>query len=485
MGYDGTIVIGTKIDTKNFDKQIEDIERTINELEEELRISEEFGGYSTRDIEQINIELEKAKNKYVDLRKQQERLNQQGLKDVEESMDNISTKATGIVKKIGKWALAVFSVRTAYNAVTKASSNLAQYDKQYASNLEYITFALTTMIAPVLKFIVNLATTLLQLFNSIVNAIFGVNLFANATAKNFKKMSASASSMKKSLQTAGFDEMNVLSDTSDSGGGGFKAPSIDLSQVKEFDFSVVTGFLDKVKNAFSTTYDEIIANFSEMLSQLGFSDEFIEAFELTAEGIKRIIEGIIDTIKGVIEIVWGLLTGNKELVKQGFKDLIVGLSEILSGFIQTALGLLKLIWEGLVDIFSPVAEWIWQKVILPVINWFKNLWDNIVTGVTNAVNKVKSIFNTVKTFLKSIVDSIISLFKTIGTKVGDGVSRAFKSVVNAVLAGIERILNSPINTINSLINEVNKLPRSRNKQIANIQFTKDAFKDRWFSKYAF
>mgnify|MGYP003295738119 CR=1 FL=1 len=196
---------------------------------------------------------------------------------------------------------------------------LAQYNKEYGANLEYIRFVLAQAIAPVLQFIVNLSFKLLNFINAIVQALFGVNLFSKASVKDFQKMSGSAASIKKSLQTAGFDEMNVLSDSSSGGGGGFTSPTMDITKMEQLTFGTITNLLDKIKGAVGRTFDEIGENISTVLTDLGFSEEFVRTFELAVEGVKRIFEGLIDTIKGVLEIIWGLLTGDAELVKQGFK----------------------------------------------------------------------------------------------------------------------------------------------------------------------
>ena len=115
-------------------------------------------------------------------------------------------------------------------------------------------------------------------------------------------------------------------------------------------------------------------------------------------------------------------------------------------------------WDKIKEVLGKVGDWINKNIIQPVANFFKGLWNGIVTGVTNAVQGVKNAFNAVVTFFKNIINKIVGLFTTIGTKVGNAVSGAFKAVVNAVLRTIENILNSPIRAVNSLINVINAIP---------------------------
>lgn len=145
------------------------------------------------------------------------------------------------IKNVAKLALGIFGLRSAYMVLRRASSDLASYDKQYATNLEYIRYALTQMIAPVLQWIVNLAAKLLGYINAIMQGWFGINLFSRGSAESFNKMKAGASGALKAVkeikkQLAGFDEINMLTDQSDTGtsagAGGVGMPSFDLSAMQ-------------------------------------------------------------------------------------------------------------------------------------------------------------------------------------------------------------------------------------------------------------
>ena len=93
-----------------------------------------------------------------------------------------------------------------------------------ATDIEYIRFALASTLQPVIEWMVKAVFTLLAYVNYLAKAWFNIDLFANASAKNFNKMNKSAKELKNQL--AGFDEMNVLGDTS---GEKTKTPSVDLS----------------------------------------------------------------------------------------------------------------------------------------------------------------------------------------------------------------------------------------------------------------
>lgn len=200
--------------TQKYSKQFS----TIDEINDKLKNNQLQQGLINSKIDEANDKLSQAK----------------GYENVKGQLGKISNSTSDIIKKVGRWALAVFSVRSAYMFIRQLSGTLAQYNAQYGANLEYIRYALAQAIAPVLEYLVDLAFKLLSYLNYIVNAWFGINLFSKASAKNFASMAGSASSIKKSLQSTSFDEMEVLADTSSSGGGGgVGIPSFDLSDMNK------------------------------------------------------------------------------------------------------------------------------------------------------------------------------------------------------------------------------------------------------------
>ena len=68
---DGEITIGTKLDTKQFDAQITELERKVNDIEKMLEDPKKLG-LSSRDVQELEVELEKAKNKLISLRQQKD-----------------------------------------------------------------------------------------------------------------------------------------------------------------------------------------------------------------------------------------------------------------------------------------------------------------------------------------------------------------------------------------------------------------------------
>lgn len=239
---------------------------------------------------------------------------------VGKSFGDTSKNIKNAISKVAKLALGIFALRSAYMAVRQASSTLATYDKQYGANIEYIRYALAQSIAPILQWIVNLAGTLLRYINSIVSALFGINLFGKASANNFQKMKTGASGAAKAAkeikkQLAGFDEINMLSDQSDSGGGGggggsdIVAPSFNLA--------------DTFK---SLDIDNIGKNIAEKINDALYSINWSKI----QSGARRVAEGLANQLNDFIGVLdWSKLG---DTIAQGINTAIYFVETFVSTF---------------------------------------------------------------------------------------------------------------------------------------------------------
>lgn len=268
-----------------------------------------------------NVSAYKAKVESINLQKQQAQVSQ-----LKKGFQKVNTSVANSIQHMGRLALGIFSVASAYRLMSAASSTLGQYDEQYATNLEYIRYLIAQAIAPALKYVVNLASTLLSYLNYILNAWFGITLFSKNSAKNFMKaksstggISKNTGKIKKDLQTTPFDEMNVLSDTSSSGtgggaGGGAVAPSIDPSMLQ----GEVPDWLKWIAD----NKDLILAIMAGIAAGL-------LAWKLGLDGIKALGIGLL--IAGIVYTIESLLEYLKDPSWENFGKIITGIGVALIG----------------------------------------------------------------------------------------------------------------------------------------------------------
>lgn len=177
-----------------------------------------------------NNEKQKALNSSID-EMNKKLANSKGNKELTENINNLGSSISQTIKKVAKLTLALFGIRSAYNAIRSAASVLSQYNSQIGIDLEYIKFALASTLQSILERLISLVYKFLSYVNYLSKSWFGINLFANATVDNFNKLDKSAKNTKKTLSTFGFDELNILQDNSStSGESEIKTPSFDLSK---------------------------------------------------------------------------------------------------------------------------------------------------------------------------------------------------------------------------------------------------------------
>ena len=456
------LIIGAEVETKSFDKQIDYIRSRMEEIEDKLKKADMQ--YEVGDTQKLEKDYEKLNNQLGNLIKKQNELNRKDYSGLKNSIENVSKSVEKVTHKLTKMALAVFGIRSAFSFVRKSINTITSDDEQLKADIDYMRNALAYTLEPVVRGIVELAKQLMFYIAYIVKRWTGKNIFENAN-KSLKSSVGSAKALNKELSktVAGFDEMNTLQSTSSSGdtggGGGTIAPSFDLSNIKEPNWSIIYSWTDKLKEIFNNTFDVIKENIKQVMEDLGFSEEFIATWEFAVEGVKKIIDGLLDIIGGVLEIIMGLLSGDTEKVKEGFNKLISGIINILLGLVQTIIGIFGMIIVAIWDVLiKPIISFVSDKIVKPIANLVSQLWQGIKLGIGSAIEFITNKFLAIVNFFKNIISTIIGLFKTIGTKAGNILGSAFKAVVNGVLKTIETILNTPIKAINGLIGIINKIP---------------------------
>ena len=168
---------------------------------------------------------------------------------------NIKQMGTGLKQGLGhilKYAMALFSLRGIYSILSSsAQSWLSSQNagaQQLQANINYMKYSMGSALAPVIQWVTNLIYNLMKAIQSVVYALFKVNIFANASAKSYGAMANGAGKTAKNAkkakeetkQLAGIhDEINNIQKNNtdnadnDSGGsgGGSPMPSFDLSKI--------------------------------------------------------------------------------------------------------------------------------------------------------------------------------------------------------------------------------------------------------------
>lgn len=525
---DGWVIVGTKLDSKQLENDLKNAERRLQQYEKEAEkltkikakaeidlqpyeeqkriiqeMTDEALQYAQTEHEvKKQLEIEKAQleelnqkyskqisnheeinNKIKENTKNQELMKNQikGTGDklkqarIKDNIEDIGKSTSNTIKKVTKWTLAIFGVRSAYNFVKQSASTLSQYNEKIGADLEYIRFAMASTLQPIIEGLIQLVYKLLTYVNYIAKAWFGVDLFANASAKAMNKGAKSAEKMKKSL--AGFDEMNIMQDTSTSGaGGGATAPSIDLSQWQGEVPSWIKWIADNK--------DIVIAGLLGIAG--GLTAVILGLTAMQGLGIGVAIAGIVLLIQDIIDMINDPSWENFIAILGDIAIVVGGLMLLFGnwwGLLIAGIGLIvKLVaenWDKIWAIIEPIASTIYNDVLVPIGAFVMATIDTIVSIIKLAISIIAGIFTTVVNIIanpfivakeiiigvfnniKSAVINIISGIKKLFSGDLKGALNDFKNAFSNIFGALWTIAKAPLNLIiggiNSLIKGINKI----------------------------
>ena len=389
--------LGNSLD-KAYDKQTR-----LNLKAEQAKIAYDKSASSVRDL--------KAQAEQIQLKKQAEDAKNLGT-ELKNSVSSVNTGLSNALKTVGRMILGIFSIHSAYRLLASASSTLAQYNTQYAANIEYIKFALAQSLAPVLMYIVDLAAKLVYYIGYILNAWFGINIFSNASAKAFNKMQKSASGTSKSAKEikktlAGFDELTVLGDsevgTLGGGGTGVSMPSYDFSDMNKNVPSWVKWIADN-KDKIISALKAILATIAlfkiaKWLDKLGLFKKMVEILRTVlgklATGVMSLFKnakllkniGLVLAISGVIYAIKSLIDLINNPSWANFGKVLIGIGVTMAG-IAIVIGNVGLGVSGLAVILGGTALALTEKT--SAVKDAKTAMDEYNNAVKNTASAEQS-----------------------------------------------------------------------------------------------
>ena len=222
MNYDGWVIVGTKLDSKQLERDLKNAERRLQQYEREAEKLTKAKGKAELDLQpyeeqkrliqqatddvlqkaqteqevtrQLEIEktqLEELKTKYSkqinnlddinkkikenaknqglvtnEIEKTNKKLRQaKGVSSIKDVMENVNKSTSNTIKHVARWALGIFAIESAYGFVRQAMSSLSQYNEQIATDIQYIQFALGSMLQPIIEGLIQLVFSLLTYSN--------------------------------------------------------------------------------------------------------------------------------------------------------------------------------------------------------------------------------------------------------------------------------------------------------------------------------
>lgn len=312
-------------------------------------------------------------------------------------------EATSSVKQLGKMGksmkgllTAIAGVRTVYAGIRKAMTTYLAQNEELNNKLNACYYAIGSLLAPVVEYLVNLFVKLVVYANQFLIALG----FAGMKLNDFNK---AAKQTKNSL--AGFDEINNMSDSSGS-------------------------------------------NSSNPFAAITVTDEQISKISQFAKVIK---ENLADIIKVVLTFVSAIL-----LVKSGFEAIeALGISLAIYGVISLVQDFIKYMndpsWKTFINVVQDIG------IVIAGVSLAMGSWVGVVVGaVTVIATQVVKNWDMIKSKTASIWNSI----KTTISNVWNSIWNTIKGIINKIIGGIEKGINAGINGINKLTSGIRKLGNS-------------------------
>lgn len=427
--------------------------------------------------QEINDKVAEYKQKIESIKLQQQVSEVNRLKD---GFYGVGSSIQNAIGQAGRLVLGIFSIRSAYMGVRQAISTLSQYNSTLANQITAIKLALVSAIEPVINFIVGVVSKVVGFIGYILKMLFGIDIFARATALSFGKIKAGASGASKSVkeirkQLAGFDEANVLNENGTTGGVGGVGGALD-------------GIKDIAKDLQDLNIDgeKVFKNFRKWL--LGSDKKNIKG--IWQDNLKIIKDFLKDT-KKAFEPLGEWIDKNawqpiKTLFKQTMKDLQPFIEPIKEKF-RTEVEKIKPIWRDLLErylkpLWSGFTTFIKDKVTNPILDLFRPLGEKIYNFLVPHANNIIKLIN--KTFgafgihleewqykTETATNNVEGDFKEATTNMQKDSDSKGKS--------IEKNINNPLGNIKDKIKDVAKQTLNINTNTSKLDTLKTKLKNIW------
>lgn len=253
----GKIRVNTELNTTKFDNKMDKLENDLDIAKQKADQAEQkFVDLSNTlenfpkwkvdtdeyrkladNVDKANVAWQQATNKVDEYSNKIKEVSLQQEKAVFDSKGKSSVNATKLVKKLKRVGLALFSIRSAYTLVSRASSAYLSKDTELAEKLQSVWVGLGSFLAPLLEYLSNMLLKMVGYLNVFVKALTGIDFVARANAKALNKQAKAQKNLNN--QMLSFDEINKLEDVSTSSGnasggsGLIELPELDDKMVKK------------------------------------------------------------------------------------------------------------------------------------------------------------------------------------------------------------------------------------------------------------
>lgn len=247
------------------------------------------------------------------------------------------------------------------------------------------------------------------------------------------KATGSAKKLKKELKgLAGFDEMNVLKDNSDTGSGSGADSSGGGGDMTK-------GLGDIDLSAFDTQASGIVSKADEI------ANKFKKIFSDFAKGIN--FDNLVKSFKNLQDSIAPLIDKLKNGLYWCYENILKPLAqwtigELLPASLNVVAGALDVLNQAIEDV-TPIFEFLWTNILKPVAKWT----GGVITKTLNAIGDALEWISKNQIAMSILEGIAIAIGLVAGAIAVYNVAMTLCNVVTGVFAGIMAVLTSPITLV--------------------------------------
>ena len=164
----------------------------------------------------------------------------------------------------------------------------------------------------------------------------------------------------------------------------------------------------KITNIFKGIGDIIGVIWGVLKPILDFIMPILKALvDFISTNLVNAIGVVIDAVSGIIDVIAGIFTGDGDRIKQGFESIFGGLAEFGA---KT--------WDALCQLLAPVAQWVGDKVVTPIVEWFSGMKQKVFDFFKGLWDGICGVWNTAATwFNDKVIKPIVNFFNPIKERI--------------------------------------------------------------------
>lgn len=419
---------------------------------------------------------------------------------------NISKNFKKGINSLKRFALALIGIRTGFSYLITNMRAYINSSDELKAKTEGIGQALQQALAPyaeiavaALQKVVHWVILAIGYFTTFINTIFGTKIAIGGMTKNMKNLTAGTKAAGKAAEKAlaPFDELNILQENNDSGGGaGGVAPDFTGLGLDDADMSGLDAFADRLNSlksmaidVFNNVKQKIIDAWDSQPVQafVGYANAFGN-FLLqywTAMGV-NLYNNILMTwnnIRDNVSLIWTNLT---ELWTMFWTDMTAFVEEWGPKLIEDITGVFNSIWKDAIDPaiqtavqiftdFTGILKDTWAKngkdlldaigeALQKTVQLFQKLWDDIIKPIIEPFleqlrwlwdTKLKKIVENFTAFVQELITLALRIYNKVIAPliswIADKLAPIWSGAWSTILGVTSSIIGTIINIANGII----------------------------------